>query len=151
MKKDTINLGYIHISSYKKNSDLVEIYEDTDEEFKLEQIKEKEQCDPNEIILQGGNQFDLEIIYPLETPFVTKLDTKNGLSRREVVDFVVKSYKQIYKEEKQSSKIKAANLPNMYNRNQTNGKYGIWGHDIGDLVLHSLYIDGNKLTVGVDS
>ncbi|MNL30171.1 hypothetical protein D3C87_1518920 [compost metagenome] len=28
----------------------------------------------------------------------------------------------------------------MYNRNETNGKYGIWGHDIADLVLSEIQI-----------
>ena len=28
----------------------------------------------------------------------------------------------------------------MYNRNETNGKYGIWGHDIADLVLADILV-----------
>lgn len=28
----------------------------------------------------------------------------------------------------------------MYNRNETNGKYGIWGHDISDLVLAEILV-----------
>ena len=41
----------------------------------------------------------------------------------------------------------------MYNRDQTNGTYVIWGHDIGDLALGGLYIDTklNKIRLGVDS
>jgi hypothetical protein len=28
----------------------------------------------------------------------------------------------------------------MYNRNQPKGKYGIWGHDIADLVLSEILV-----------
>lgn len=40
----------------------------------------------------------------------------------------------------------------MYNRIKTNGDYGIWGHVLGDLMLHTLYFEEkNVITVGVDS
>ena len=47
---------------------------------------------------------------------------------------------------------KCSYIPNMYNRITTEGKFGIWGHDLGDLILHTVWIDNdNVITLGVDS
>lgn len=41
---------------------------------------------------------------------------------------------------------------NMINRNKTNGVIGIWGHDIGDLVIESITLyEGNLVRVGIGS
>ena len=39
----------------------------------------------------------------------------------------------------------------MYNRNETNGKYCLWGHDVADLVLAeiSFYMRSNGELIGI--
>lgn len=54
-----------------------------------------------------------------------------------------KAYYKMYEEEEATATIKTIPLEKrttMYNRNETNGKYGIWGHDIADLVLSEIHI-----------
>lgn len=44
-------------------------------------------------------------------------------------------YQCIYADETRTSSIAVGHMPGMMNRNETNGKYGIWGHELGDLVI----------------
>lgn len=116
MKKE-INLGYIHMSSYKKGKNLFP-----------DDYNEVDTPSPDEIILSPDLDFELKIDYPLDIPFVCKINTtKNGLTRRNVVEIIIKCYKQIYKEEDKSTEIKVGRANSLLNRNQTDGKYGIWG------------------------
>jgi len=145
-----IELGYISMYNWKKGKKLFAdwFYEDEDESTK-NSIKN---CKPSEIILPPNETYELVIDYPLHRPFKTEIKTgTKGLTREEVVDIIVRSYKLVYKEEKATSKIPAGLIPGMYNRNTTDGKYGIWGHELGDLMLHTLEINDNVLTVGIDS
>lgn len=128
-----IDLGRVHMASHKPSRRI-------------------EHAEPDEIILGPNTKWQLEFYYPLTTAvrfhFVAPAA---GHTRKEVVNAIAKAYKQIYAEEKQTSTIKAATLPQSFNRNLTNGKYGIWGHVLGDLILHTLYMNGNTLAVVVDS
>ena len=57
------------------------------------------------------------------------------MTRSKFIDFVCKQYRKVYKDEHKSSSVQADYIPNMLNRNTTDGKYGIWGHVINDLML----------------
>lgn len=145
------------MSSYRKNGKLFPDYYytkdecDTDTDFNKYQ-KEILNNLPDEVILPPNKTFNLKITYPLTNPFVCELNSGNkGLTRRQVIEFVIKCYKQIYKEEDKSTKVKTGLVPGLYNRNETNGKYGIWGHDMSDLMLHTLEVCGNNLGVSCDS
>ncbi|WP_448702500.1 hypothetical protein ACFGVR_09120 [Mucilaginibacter sp. AW1-3] len=115
--------------------------------------------DADEIILNYSECF-LIIDYPLKKPakFTVK-PGKNGMSRKDFVWLVNKKYQEIYAEEEQTSAVKTIPVKErkqLLNRNETNGKYGIWGHDIADLALNTLYIykrpDGQIfLTLDLDS
>ena len=70
----------------------------------------------------------------------------------DLVNGIFDMYHQIYKEENESSNIKEDYIPGMYNRVETNGKYGIWGHVIGDLVIEEIQLhDNNFVTTYVGS
>lgn len=70
---------------------------------------------------------------------------------------ITKEYQKLYQDEEKSATIKTVPMKErkMYNRNQTNGKYGIWGHDLADLALSSIQVykeNGNTiLTLGIES
>ena len=144
-----INLGYIQISDYISKSRLFGDWMYEDEEYS----KEISECRPEEEILPKNTEFTLKIDYPLSIPFVKKFNTKDNLiTRRQLVNFIVRCYKQIYKEENYTSTIKEGYIEGMFNRVETNGKYGIKYHVIGDLILHAAHIDKNNIiTLGVDS
>ncbi len=115
--------------------------------------------DADEIIIQPGICF-LIIDYPLKNPARFTIEPgKNGISRKEFVWLVNEKYREIYDEEEQTSHIKTIpqkERKQLLNRNETDGKYSIWGHDLSDLALTTLYIyrkpDGQIfLTLDMDS
>lgn len=108
---------------------------------------------PDEVILDSDTKYTLKIDYPLTNPYLGEFITgKNGMTRQEFVDLACKTYQEIYNTEDEDVKMKTPNIPGMYNRSTSNGRFGIWGHDIEDLTIHTLYVDENNvLTLGVDS
>ncbi len=82
------------------------------------------------------------IDYPLETPCIFELVSKTGFTRSQLVSEISRKYYQLYDEEERTATIKTIPVKDrkIHNRNQTNGKYGIWGHDIGDLVLDEIAV-----------
>jgi hypothetical protein len=85
-----------------------------------------------EIILEPNITYTLKITYPLSNVYKKKFTTgENGMSRQDFVDMCCEAYHEIYENEE---------------------KYGVWGHYIEDLTIHTLFIDkNNNITLGVDS
>ena len=102
---------------------------------------------PNEKVIKE-NHINLVISYPLKKEFIFRLRSKKGFTRKQLVLAISKTYKSIYAKEELTSKQKVVPVnerKGLINRNKTNGYYGIYGHDIGDLDLASIkvkYIDG---------
>ncbi|MDO6432966.1 hypothetical protein Q4E93_20325 [Flavitalea sp. BT771] len=70
----------------------------------------------------------------------------SGFTRRQIILEISKRYHQMYEEEERTATIKTIPVEQrktMYNRNETNGKYGIWGHDLSDLELSTINIYRN--------
>jgi len=93
--------------------------------------------DKDEIVIK---QTSIEVIidYPLTNQYEFSLTSQSGFTRSQLLTEISKHYYKIYEEEEKTATIKTIPIEKrttMYNRNQTNGKYGIWGHDIADLVL----------------
>ncbi len=132
MKDININIGFIQIIDWVKGSD--DIYPpwwDEEEDSKKE--------DPNEIILEEGN-YTIVVNYPIERPYKKKVKVgSDGISRKALVDIAVESYKHVY------SFVEGDEDSMNWN------KYGIWGHSIGDLILHTFYIKDNVISLGIDS
>ena len=73
--------------------------------------------------------------YPLGHP--VEFESGPGpIAITDFITFVAKTYAQIYREEDETSKVPAGQAaPHLLNRNTTDGRYGIWGHSMGDLYL----------------
>lgn len=105
--------------------------------------------------------FDEEIegILYLNYPFsVVVKDTVKFKSLHELISEIRRVYKEAYMLEATTSQKKAMPMyeedpnSNLINRNKTNGVIGIWGHDIGDLVIESITLyEGNIIRVGIGS
>jgi hypothetical protein len=83
------------------------------------------------------------IDYPLTTQYEFALTSDKGFTRAQLLSEISRHYYKIFDEEEDSATIKTIppdKRTTMYNRNETNGKYGIWGHDIEDLVLSSISV-----------
>ena len=121
-------------------------------ESELSNLKDKD------IIVIPENEVTVIIDYPVNTQYTFDLKSDKGFSREMLLKEISNNYFKMYDEEEKSATIKTLPMEKrtMYNRNQTNGKYGIWGHDIADLVLTSIQVYKDKngkiiLALGVDS
>jgi hypothetical protein len=120
----------------------------------------KQTRNPDEFVF-AGTELLVVVDYPLskEFSFQISASSTNGFTRAELVRKVADLYKRIYEEEAQTSTIAVIPLEQrkpVINRNRTNGKFGIWGHDLSDLVLHTIEVsrrkDGTVVAhLGIDS
>ena len=115
--------------------------------------------DADKIILQQ-TLVTVIIDYPLTYPATFELSTKSeGFSRKQLIKEISKKYHEIYKLEEASAKTKTLPMDKrkgLINRNQTDGKFGVWGHDLSDLDLSTIEVHRNSngkiyLTLGVES
>lgn len=100
--------------------------------------------------------------YPLTNPsslIVIPAADDKGFTRKQLVVMISEKYHAVYDEEERTATIKTTpreKRKGLINRNRTNGIHGIWGHDLGDLVLHTIVVkkaaDGTtELALGIDS
>lgn len=101
----------------------------------------------------------LSVDYPLSRTFEFTYET-GPYTRQQLADVCCDLYQRIYKEEeetiKQQNIIPTGERVGLINRNRTDGKYGIWGHDIGDLELFEVrlvhkYDDNYVYELWIDS
>jgi hypothetical protein len=96
----------------------------------------------DEIVIRE-NRIKVLIDYPLTNAYSFDLTSSNGFSREELLRAISEHYYKVFAEEEQTATVKTIPVEKrtkIYNRNQTNGKYGIWGHDIADLVLADIIV-----------
>lgn len=134
--------------------------QESDEIWESIQIDSNEFLDniinPDEIIFK--NEIDVIFSYPLNDAYEFKLINNNhgGITRYDLLNFIKKTYNDIYKQEEETAsqqvwefndetytgkvlpmELRLKNCLFM-NRHKTDGTYGIWGHDLGDLYLEGL-------------
>jgi hypothetical protein len=81
---------------------------------------------------------EIEIIfsYPLKKPTSMKFSFKGGFTLEKFWECVYMGYLVIYNEEPEPEHEHGDGITvGLLNRPETDGKYGIWGHDIDDLFL----------------
>lgn len=97
----------------------------------------------DEIVVRE-NVIDVTFDYPIHNPvtFELKSNKKSGFTKSELILKISDQYKRIYKEEETSAKEKTIPIGKREgpNRNETDGKYGIWGHDLIDLDLSEIIV-----------
>jgi hypothetical protein len=102
--------------------------------------------EPDEIVVLN-REATLLIDYPLNNLVWFDLISENeGFTRKQLAVEISKKYHALYIEEEETASVKT--IPPdlrkvMLNRNETNGKYGIWGHDLGDLALREIEVRKN--------
>ena len=85
------------------------------------------------IHLHPNKTYSLTIDYPLDVPLVVSIETgPEGMGFSQLLNKIGKSYKKAY---------------------ENDDVHGIWGHDIGDLVLESVSVnhENKKITLFVGS
>jgi len=97
---------------------------------------------PEETVI-SQHSVTIIIDYPLTNEYKFDLSSDTGFTRVHLLNEINKAYRKIYAEEEASATIKTIPIEKrkkLINRNDTNGKYGIWGHDIEDLMLAQIEI-----------
>ena len=101
----------------------------------------------------------LVITYPLSKEHRETLSSETGaFSREQLCILIALAYENIYEEERRTSTLpeetmnERGGLP-LANRAPTNGTYGIWGHVLPDLLLHTVYYlpAKNEIHLGIDT
>ncbi|AOW02525.1 hypothetical protein LXG23DRAFT_49482 [Yarrowia lipolytica] len=113
-----------------------------------------------EIIMDESEQnkpkyVTLILDYPLDDDYEFKIypDDKRGFTRGHLIREIKRHYDRVYAEEEETSTVPVGNIPGMMNRVTTDGNYGVWGHDLSDLALHTVSYNSQKnlFWLGVDS
>lgn len=88
------------------------------------------------------DEIKIKFDYPLSGTFIFTEKCRGGWTREKLFKRIQAIYIQIYKEESKTNKKGSTDyIPGMLNRDYSDGKYGIWGHHITDLVLESIEYD----------
>lgn len=94
---------------------------------------------------------EVEIDYPLTLPVsFSVIFTDLGT----LLWHIAQKYKAIYAEEDATAKVPVVPMDErgkLKNRNQTHGKYGIWGHDLDDLWFEGVEIENAKVRLLIGS
>lgn len=145
-----IKFEYMNI---KFNATHIKSGEEYNYNEETENFDGKPEFDNNQVVLPPNKEYILVISYPLTNEAKFKIKSnKNGLTRTKLVSIIRKNYQKVYDIENGTTKIKPSHLKQMFNRNSTDGTFGIWGHDIGDLVLVDASVSTkNVIRLGVDS
>ena len=105
--------------------------------------------DPEEVlgkddIITHAKKATVIFRYPLTEEFKFEFKNSQGkITRREFVLFIQSTYRYIYNKEAENKKSKR--VMGIYNRQSSNGPYGIWGHHIDDLVIEGVRHIGNNV------
>ncbi len=89
--------------------------------------------------------------YPLSTTASFKHDLTPETTALQILALGAQDYKNIYETENADTTIAPGCIPGMLNRNSTDGRYGIWGHDLGDLAFEGINIDGQSVSFYIGS
>src|SRR3972149_2578696 len=112
--------------------------------FDKEELNSYEIKPPSKEKNISHTELEVCLDYPLSGKFFFKIKSKTGWSQLSLCKKICQLYRKIYdKEDKTATKGKGL-IPGMFNRDYSNGKYGIWGHGIGDLVIESVSIKKRK-------
>jgi len=113
-----------------------------DEELRNKIIDLDEIIVPDEKII-------IRITYPLSVEVYNEYEQKGGFSRKDLFRYIYEAYKKIYDEEEEQVGDPGT-YERLYNRKKSEGPYGIWGHQLGDLYLESISYDPKKKLVNLD-
>lgn len=95
-------------------------------------------------VLNGVKTIYTYITYPLTAPGIFKFTSRSQITYAKLLYAYTWSYQEVYRIENSQDVEKL--IPGMYNRIHTHGRYGIWGHVIGDLI----YNGNHQITYGPD-
>ncbi len=103
--------------------------------YEIEDMR-NELRNPNEIIIEDET-IKIEFTYPLSVRVEFEYNKKGGFSRMDLWRCIYEGYKKIYDAE-EADAGDPGNAPNLLNRGRSDGRYGVWGHSIGELYIEQI-------------
>lgn len=110
-------------------------------DFEDEEIRNN-LINPDEVVVQD-EEIALVLTYPLSVEVKIPLQKKGGFTRLDAYKAIYEAYKKIYQEEERAVGDPGT-YENLYNRRESTGPYGIWGHYLEDLLVESVSYDPRK-------
>lgn len=97
--------------------------------------------------LEEGEPLSLTIDYPLSKEVTFTVPFSYCVN--EMIDVICDKYREIYEEEEATKTHNPEPNPRLYNRPESDGEYGIWGHELGDLFIEILEVDVKNKTLNM--
>lgn len=110
---------------------------------------EMEKYPPEEVLDIESGSYRMEVTYPLSKPYNKEVHiSKEGITRQELMDVAADAYHKIY-----YFVNEGVYADGIDEHSEVWNKYGIWGHGMEDLTIHTFYVDEESkvITLGVDS
>ncbi|MFX1385093.1 MAG: hypothetical protein ACFFBP_21935 [Promethearchaeota archaeon] len=102
---------------------------------------------PDEIVIKD-EQIRIRFTYPLSAKVEIEFQNKGGFSEKDLFRYIYKGYTKIYDEENQDIG-RFDNISKGLNRPETQGRYGIWGHELGDLFIEEVWYNSRVKIVSL--
>lgn len=116
----------IHLGSINMESGKFIEYNESD----LEGEEDPNNLDPNEIVIEEPN-VTIKFNYPFRiTRYIKFSNDGSGFTRKQIIDLILNKYKKIYEDRE---------------------NWQIYGHALGDLLLHSMERHNDHYILGIDS
>jgi hypothetical protein len=105
---------------------------------------------PDEVVIHS-KRVKLTIKYPVTRKYTAMLTAEgDAFTRTDLLTKIAAAYRRLYAEEERTMTVLAHPPGSMcLNRARTNGTYGIWGHDLWDLSLHTVFVTPPNFKGGV--
>lgn len=109
--------------------------------------KEMAESPADEVLDIKPGIYQLIIDYPC-AGYDMPVSIGKGITRQELMDIAAEAYHIMYAYINEGIYAKGIN-----ENDEDWNKYGIWGHSMGDLTIHTFYVDEekNQIKLGVDS
>ncbi len=98
-------------------------------------VDDGDQLQDGDVRVSSAESLMIKFSYPLARPTTMEFRSPGGFTVGKLVECVREGYRKIYAEEGEPVRDPDAML---MNRPTTDGPHGIWGHDIGDLVIEGI-------------
>ncbi|MFW9822714.1 MAG: hypothetical protein ACFFE4_07260 [Candidatus Thorarchaeota archaeon] len=112
-----------------------------------DEILRNQIIDPDEVLIHD-EKIEIRFTYPLSEEVLLEYEQNGGFSRKLLFRIIYEEYRKIYDEEEQVGD--PGIYENLYNRRESEGPYGIWGHYLDDLYLEIIRYDPKKKVVNLD-
>jgi hypothetical protein len=140
------------MTDYAKPGDIpLPLTPEYDEEFGLGGFHiescELDGLEEGEELVAPFDRIEVVVSYPLGKPFRFRFERKGGFTRAQLVETICTMYRDVYRAEAK----KQATAPGLVDAPDNRPPFGIFGHDLADLILEGITHQGDgkyRLEVG---